>query len=86
MRLEIDGLAEYEIGFSKVIEEIILAKKPLIGHNMFLDILFVYQQFIDDLPPSLSEFIVKVIRKSVDICSFKSYSLVFMTQRQYLQP
>jgi hypothetical protein len=40
---EIAGLIEYEMGFSKVIEEIINAKKPLIGHNMFLDILFVYQ-------------------------------------------
>jgi hypothetical protein len=43
-----------------VIEEIIKSKKPLVGHNMFLDMLFVYQQFIDDLPESLPEFIVKV--------------------------
>ena len=57
---EIEGLANYEIGFSKVIEEIIRSKKPLIGHNMFLDMLFIYQQFIDDLPNSLGEFIPKV--------------------------
>ena len=48
------------MGFSKIIEELIQAQKPLIGHNMFLDILFIYQQFIDDLPPTLSEFITKV--------------------------
>ena len=59
--MEIEGLANYEIGFSKVIEEIIKSKNPLVGHNMFLDILFIYQQFIDDLPPSLSEFIPKVM-------------------------
>jgi hypothetical protein len=53
------NLADYEMGFSKVIEELIHAKKPIIGHNMFLDILFIYYQFIDDLPASLSEFIPK---------------------------
>jgi poly(A)-specific ribonuclease len=57
---EINGLTDYEIGFSKVIEELVKSQKPLIGHNMFLDILFIYQQFIDDLPTTLSEFIVKV--------------------------
>lgn len=51
--MEIMGLTDYEMGFSKIIEEIIHAKKPLIGHNMFLDIMFVYQQFIDDLPQTL---------------------------------
>ena len=60
MNAEINGLADYEIGFSKVIEEMINAKKPLIGHNMFLDIMFIYEQFIDDLPPYLPEFISKV--------------------------
>lgn len=58
--LEIEGLTDYEIGFSKVIEEIINAKKPLVGHNMFLDIMFVWQQFVDDLPLTLPEFIAMV--------------------------
>jgi poly(A)-specific ribonuclease len=60
-KAEVEGLYNYEVGFSKVIEEIIRSKKPLVGHNMFLDILFVYHQFIDDLPSSLNEFIPKVI-------------------------
>ena len=55
--MEIEGLTDYEIGFSKVIEEIIIAKKPLVGHNMFLDLLFIWQQFVDDLPETLAEFI-----------------------------
>lgn len=41
--MEIQDITDYEIGFSKVIEEIINAKKPLVGHNMMLDIMFVYQ-------------------------------------------
>lgn len=59
------------MGFSKIIEELIQAQKPLIGHNMFLDILFIYQQFIDDLPPTLSEFITKVriLKPNINIVS-----------------
>ena len=48
---------EYERGLSRVVDLLIKAKKPLIGHNMFLDIMFLYQQFIADLPASLEEFI-----------------------------
>ena len=44
------------MGFSRVIAELIKAKRPLVGHNMFLDMLFVYNQFIADLPPTLGEF------------------------------
>lgn len=54
---EVDSLFEYELGFSRVIELIINAKKPLVGHNLFLDIMFLYQQFIADLPDSLEEFV-----------------------------
>ena len=48
---------EYELGFSRVIELIIKAKKPMVGHNMFLDVMFLYQHFIADLPETLDEFI-----------------------------
>lgn len=41
--MEIEALTDYEIGFSKVIEEIIISKRPLVGHNMFLDMLFIWQ-------------------------------------------
>ena len=36
-------MVTYELGFALVVEELIKAKKPLIGHNMFLDMLFLYQ-------------------------------------------
>lgn len=54
---EVDTLVEYELGFSRVIELIIKAKKPMIGHNMFLDVMYLYQHFIADLPETLDEFI-----------------------------
>lgn len=57
IKYEVDSLFEYELGFSRIIELIIKAKKPIIGHNMFLDIMFLYQQFIADLPDTLEEFV-----------------------------
>lgn len=57
--MEIANLVDYELGFSLVIQELIKFKKPLIGHNLFLDILFLYQQFIDDLPVVFEEFLVE---------------------------
>lgn len=52
-------LFTYELGFSQVIESIIQAKKPMIGHNMFLDMLFIYSQFIGKLPNTMSNFTQK---------------------------
>ena len=58
--LEIANLVNYELGFSLVIQDIIKAKKPFIGHNLFLDLLFIYEQFIDDLPPHLDQFMASL--------------------------
>ncbi|XP_077867763.1 poly(A)-specific ribonuclease PNLDC1-like [Saccoglossus kowalevskii] len=44
------------LGFSKVIGTLIETKKPIIGHNMLLDLLFIYQQFYRELPDSYTEF------------------------------
>lgn len=44
------------MGFTLVIEEIIKAKKPLIGHNCMYDWLYVYNQFIAELPETFAEF------------------------------
>ena len=41
--VEISNLVNYELGFSLVIQEIIKQKKPFVGHNLFLDLLFIYQ-------------------------------------------
>lgn len=49
-------MLSYEIGFSQVIRELIKHRKPIVGHNMFLDMLFIYSQFIDELPDTLQEF------------------------------
>lgn len=47
------------MGFALVAEIMIenCKKKPLIGHNQIYDILYFYNQFIDDLPSTYLEFI-----------------------------
>jgi poly(A)-specific ribonuclease len=47
------------MGFTLVVEELIKCKKPIIGHNMIYDIIYLYNQFIDDLPLTYLEFIQK---------------------------
>jgi hypothetical protein len=49
-----------ELGFSLFIQELIKARKPIIGHNPFLDLLFIYENCIDDLPEDYLEFKHKV--------------------------
>ena len=44
------------MGFSLIIKALIEAKKPFIGHNCMYDILFIYRQFIGDLPNSYIQF------------------------------
>ena len=48
--------ARQERGFTTVIDLLISARKPIVGHNMFFDLAFIYQQFIDPLPSSLSTY------------------------------
>lgn len=53
----IEDLYLNEMGFSLIVEELINAKKPIIGHNMIYDIIYLYNQFIGNLPETYSEFI-----------------------------
>jgi poly(A)-specific ribonuclease len=49
-----------EEGFSQVIYELAKSKKPIVGHNPMYDLMFTYQQFIDDLPPTYDQFTHKI--------------------------
>ncbi|XP_078035715.1 pre-piRNA 3'-exonuclease trimmer isoform X2 [Augochlora pura] len=48
-------LDTYE-GFSKVFKLLTSLKKPIVGHNILLDLMLMYQQFYKPLPKSYSEF------------------------------
>ncbi|KNE73051.1 hypothetical protein AMAG_17320 [Allomyces macrogynus ATCC 38327] len=42
--------------FGKVIDALVSSKKPVIGHSMWFDLLFIWHELVDDLPPTLAEF------------------------------
>ncbi|CAL7951721.1 unnamed protein product [Xylocopa violacea] len=44
------------IGFSKVFKLLSSSKKPIIGHNNLLDLMFMHQQFYKPLPESYKKF------------------------------
>ncbi|KAI8979260.1 ribonuclease H-like domain-containing protein [Mycotypha africana] len=46
----------YAVGFRKIIDMIIESRKPLIGHNMLLDICHMIAQFVEPLPDTLHDF------------------------------
>nr|CAB3264978.1 poly(A)-specific ribonuclease PARN [Phallusia mammillata] len=55
---------EDAIGFSKVISCLSESGKLVVGHNMFLDVIYTIQQFVHPLPNDLEEF------KSLVSCVF----------------
>lgn len=44
------------IGFTHIIELLINHPKPIVGHNIYLDLLYIYNAFISPLPAQYSEF------------------------------
>jgi len=44
------------IGFTRVFQDLLPAKKVLVGHNCFCDLLFLFQHFDEPLPLRLLEF------------------------------
>uniref|UniRef100_A0A0K2UHB7 Poly(A)-specific ribonuclease PARN n=1 Tax=Lepeophtheirus salmonis TaxID=72036 RepID=A0A0K2UHB7_LEPSM len=44
------------LGFSKIVRIISESKKPLVGHNMMLDLCFTINQFVAPLPETYEEF------------------------------
>ena len=53
---EIIDLFQEEYGFTIIIDRLIESGVPIVGHNMIFDIMFLYNQFIDDLPDTYDEF------------------------------
>ncbi|KAJ1645929.1 hypothetical protein IWQ61_010258 [Dispira simplex] len=47
---------EEAMGFTRVLECLIQARKPIVGHNVLLDLCHIYHQFCDPLPTTLARF------------------------------
>lgn len=57
---KINELVEDELGFSLYLKYIIDKKIPIIGHNMYFDMMFLYDKLIGDLPPDFYTFKTKI--------------------------
>lgn len=51
-----DNLKSHLLGFSQIIYLLAASKKPIIGHNIFLDTVLLHNQFIGPLPKKYSSF------------------------------
>ena len=47
----IEKQIEEELGFTNYIKYLSSKSLPLIGHNIYFDLMFIYDKFISDLPP-----------------------------------
>ena len=45
-----EELLEYLYGFSRLFNDIVAAQKVVVGHNLFTDLLLMYNQFFRKLP------------------------------------
>ena len=57
---EIIALIKREKGIKNLIEKIISSKKPIVGHNCFIDLLFIMSHFMDDIPKNFHTFKLKL--------------------------
>ncbi|KAJ3098487.1 hypothetical protein HDU97_003986 [Phlyctochytrium planicorne] len=55
----LDAVSEL-VGFRKVIDMISMYKKPVVGHNMYLDLCHTFGKFNQDLPEDLKSFKTEV--------------------------
>ncbi|KAF7995092.1 hypothetical protein HCN44_004564 [Aphidius gifuensis] len=49
-------LMDYCMGFTKIFKLLKSLKKPIVGHNLLLDLMFMYQQFYEPLPVKYTNF------------------------------
>ena len=60
---EIFSLIKKEKGVKNIIEKIIELKKPIVGHNCFIDLIFIMSHFMEEIPKSYKEYKNKLKNK-----------------------
>ena len=71
----IDELVENELGFSIYLEYLLQKKLPIIGHNIYFDIMFIYDKLINDLPEDFYEFKTEIHKLFPIIYDTKAISM-----------
>jgi len=49
------------LGFQLLIKAIVDAKRPIIGHNLSLDLFFIFEHFIEELPSDYNTFASRLL-------------------------
>ena len=57
---EMTSLIKKEKGVKNIIEKIIELKKPIVGHNCFIDFLFIMSHFIEEIPKNYKEYKIRL--------------------------
>ena len=57
------SLIKKEKGVKNIIEKIIESKKPIVGHNCFLDLTFIMSHFMEEIPKQYKEYKNKLKNK-----------------------
>ncbi|KAI8581564.1 hypothetical protein K450DRAFT_231922 [Umbelopsis ramanniana AG] len=70
-RMQFDKEKKEAIGFRKVIDLISQSKKPVVGHNVLLDLCHMVNQFIAPLPADLKDFKDMVHRRFPSVIDTK---------------
>ena len=76
----VNELVESELGFSRYIDYLCKKKKPIIGHNIYFDMMFLYDKLIGDLPDNFYAFKEKIHQYFPKIYDTKYISTV-LTKR-----
>ena len=58
---EVVSLINKEKGVKNIIDKIIKFKKPIVGHNCYIDLLYIYSHFISEIPKDYIEFKKRMI-------------------------
>ncbi|XP_075220946.1 pre-piRNA 3'-exonuclease trimmer-like isoform X2 [Lycorma delicatula] len=53
-------ILDYFLGFTKIFRLLVSSKKPIVGHNLFIDLMILYNQFYEPLPDNYSVFKKKI--------------------------
>ena len=76
----IEQLTNEELGFSRFIEYLCSKKIPIIGHNIYYDMMFLYDKLIGDLPSDFYSF-KKQIHEYFPIIYDTKYISTILTQQ-----
>ena len=74
-----ENLIKDELGFSNLFEYLINKKIPLIGHNIYFDMMFLYDKLIDDLPEKFYDFKKEIHKHFPKIYDTKFISSKFVS-------